>query len=157
MEPHDGRGERPDVSTDAIERPAMSVDDDASGSEPIAHVIGRGRLVDFLTRLALPVLAIPPRALYRVVVHGRGFELPVEQSNPVVGFDVTYYVAARTADDAETRALQRARDRWETFYAEATGALVVAAAEVEPLPHRFARRSRTGFSFFSDADGTSAR
>jgi hypothetical protein len=134
----------------------MSRDDDSPSAEPIAYVLSRGFAADFLTRLAFPVLAVPPRTLYRVVVHGRGFVLPVEQSDPIVGFRVTFCVAARTEDDAKKRAMQRARDRWETFYAEATGELVVAVDEVERLGRRFARRSRTGFSFYGGDDETSA-
>jgi len=78
-----------------------------------------------------------------VVVRGHGFRMPVERSDPIVGFSVTFHVA-RARPWTQPRALQRARDRWETFYAEATGDLVLAVAGVERLRPRFVRRSRTG-------------
>lgn len=126
----------------------MSRDTDSPDAEPIAYVIGRGRAADFLTRLAFPAIALPPRSLYRVVVRGHGFELPIDGEEPVVAFRVTFYVAARTADEAGMRAMKRASDRWETFYYEARGELVVAVDQVERLHRRFVRRSRSGMSFY---------
>ena len=79
----------------------MSLVDDA----PIGHIIGRGWAADFLTRLAPPVLAVPPNALYRVLLHSRGFELPVEQSERMVGFYVTYYVPTRSVGQVKARAV----------------------------------------------------
>ena len=108
--------------------------------------------MDFLTRFALPVLAIPPRRLYAVRVHGRGFQVPVEGADPLVGFHVTFYVAARSPDEASAGALRRARDRWETFYPEATGDLLAAVERVELLRHRFERRSRSGYSFYEKGE-----
>ena len=134
----------------------VSRDEQPTNAAPIGYVIGRGWAADFLTRLAFPVLAVPPRALYRVLLHGRGFELPVERSERMVGFYVTYYVAARSAGQAEARAVERVTDRWQNFYPEARGALVVAVEEVQRLQQRLARRSRTGFSFYSDEEEPSA-
>jgi hypothetical protein len=129
-------------------------DDQSENDAPIGYVIGRGRAADFFTRLALPVLALPPDGLYRVLLHGRGFELPVKQSEPMVSFLVTYYVAARSKNRAETRAVKRVTERWRNLYAEARGELVVVAEEVERLPQRFARRSRSGFAFYPDEQQT---
>lgn len=134
----------------------MAQDENSPNAEPVAFLIGRGRILDFLTRLAMPVAAIPPRNLYSVLVHGRGIQLVVQESNPIVGFHVTFYIAARTADDATERALLRARDRWETFYPEANGQLDLAVEQVKLLDHRFVRRSRTGFVFYCDENETLA-
>ena len=135
----------------------MSGDDQRLNDAPIGHVIGRGWAADFLTRLAFPVLAVPPKALYRVLLSGRGFELPVEQSEPMVGFYVTYYVPARSADQAGARAVGYVTERWQNFYSEARGGLGVVVEEVERLPQRFARRARSGFAFYSDEQELSGR
>ena len=116
----------------------------------MGYVIGRGWAADFLTRLSAPVLAVPPKALYRVLLHGHGFELPVEHSEPMIGFHVTYYVAARSARHAEGLALRRVAERWQSVYAEAEGDLNVVVQEVQRLQERFARRGRSGFSFYYD-------
>lgn len=131
-----------------------SGNDQGPNHAPIGHVIGRGWAADFLTRLAFPVLAVPPKALYRVLLRGRGFELPVEQSEPMVGFYVTYYVPARSADEAGARAVGYVTERWQNFYSEARSELGVVVEEVERLPQRFARRARSGFAFCSDDPDT---
>ena len=135
----------------------MSGDDQRPNDEPIGYVIGRGWAADFLTRLAFPALAVPPKALYRVRLRGWGFELPVEQTEPMVGFYVTYYVPAGSADQAGTRAVGYVTERWQNFYPEARGELAVVVEEVERLPQRFARRARSGFAFYSDEQETSQR
>jgi hypothetical protein len=135
----------------------MSGDDQRLNDAPVGHVIGRGWAADLLTRLAFPVLAVPPKALHRVLLRGYGFELPVEQSEPMVGFYVTYYVPARSAGQAGARAVRYVTERWQVFYSEARGELGVVVEEVERLPQRFARRARSGLAFYSDAQGSSGR
>jgi len=134
-----------------------SEDGQGPNDAPTGHVIGRGWAADFLTRLAFPALAVPPKALYRVLLRGRGFELAVEQSEPMVGFYVTYYVPARSADAAGARAVGYVTERWQNFYSEAKGELEVVVEEVERLPQRFARRARSGFAFYSEDQETLGR
>lgn len=113
------------------------------------RLLQRGGVAGLLARLAFPVLALPPRALHRVLLHGQGIELPVEDGAPAVGFYVTYYVPARTAEAAGARAVRELRDRWRRAYAGARGELEVGIEEVERLPGRFARRARTGLVFYA--------
>lgn len=126
--------------------------DEREEEEPIAYVISHGRIADFLRRLSRPVFAWPGRSLYRVVLHGHGFVLRLEGLPPKIGFYITYFVAARNVRAAEAKALQRLNDRWETFYDDATGQLLVEVEEVEELDARFLMRSRYGLAFYYSDD-----
>jgi hypothetical protein len=69
-----------------------------------------------------------------------------------IGFYITYFVAARNVRSAEARAVQRLRDRWEAFYSEASGELIIEVHEIERLRQRFRFRWRQGFAFYSVDD-----
>ena len=125
----------------------MAARDD--GEEPVAYVISRGRLADFLLSLSLPVFAWPGRQLFRVVLHGSGFVLPVDGRPSSVGFYITYFVAGRDVRSAERKAAERLNERWANVYDEAAGELIVETEEVERLDDRFMWRSRSGFVFYS--------
>ncbi|HEX6097813.1 MAG TPA: hypothetical protein VF432_15920 [Thermoanaerobaculia bacterium] len=125
----------------------------AENEEPVAYVVTRGWLADFILRLTRPVVAWPGQELYRVVLHGHGFVHSVAGLPPRIGFYTTYFVAARDVRSAEGKAVQRLRERWDTFYSdEATGDLVIDVEESERLPQRFLRRSRWGLAFYRNDD-----
>jgi hypothetical protein len=117
--------------------------------EPVGYILSSGPLFDFLQKLAVPALAVQGQTLYRVVIHGHGIEFAVEESEPIIGFYNTRFVAARTLRDAEAIALRRTRDRWETFHSEASGELQLEIEEIEPAGGRFRWRSRLGFGFYN--------
>lgn len=116
--------------------------------EPIGHVLSGGRIFDLLAKISAPVIALPGRTLHRVVIHGSGINLPVEQDDPIIGFYITYFVAARHVREAEAKAFTAVRNRWETFYSEATGELQLEVHEIEALDTRFRSRSRLGFAVY---------
>lgn len=124
--------------------------DSREDAEPIGYVVSHGWLADFLMRLSRPVVAWPGEHLFRIVLHGTGFVHHVEGVPPRRGFYTTYFVAARDVRTAEAKAMQRVRERWETFYDDATGELSLTVEETERLPERFLRRSRLGFAFYSE-------
>lgn len=121
-------------------------------SEPVGYVVSNGWLFDFLHRLSIPVLAWPGQSLFRVVLHGHGFVLPVQGLPPRIGFFTTYFVAARNVRNAEARAKQRLTDRWATFYPDAEGELQLEIEDLERLHERFRKRSHHGFAFYSTDD-----
>jgi len=64
-------------------------------------------------RVPRPVIALPGRDLYQVLICGRGFALPVEgERGEPTGFFTTRFVAARSRQDAESIALSRVRKDW---------------------------------------------
>jgi hypothetical protein len=122
---------------------------EADEQEPVAYILSSGPLLDFLRKLAVPAFAFPGRTLYRVVVHGHGIQLPVEDAEPIIGFYHTQFVAAQTVRDAEVIALRRTRDRWESFYPAASGELKLEIEVIGPARGRFRWRSRLGFGFYN--------
>lgn len=140
----------PDPSTIMPNDMAASTDE---SQEPVAYIVSRGRLADFILRWSLPAIAWPGQSLFRVVLHGHGFVHTVEGLPPRIGFYVTYFIAARNVRAAEASAIQRLADRWETFFAhETTGQLIIETHETERLQDRFLRRSRWGMAFYNSAD-----
>jgi hypothetical protein len=126
---------------------------DDESQEPVGYVVSHGRIADFLLRFVLPVIALPGRSIFRVVLHGHGFVHHVEGLPPRIGFYITYFVASREARTAEAKAQKRLRERWETFYADdATGELLVETEEIEMMAERFLARSRWGIAFYSEDD-----
>jgi hypothetical protein len=131
----------------------MSEENDEESSEPIAYVVSQGRIADFLIGFTLPVIAMPGRSIFRVLLHGSGFVQELEGLPPRIGFYVTYFVASRDVRSAEATTHKRLRDRWDTFYADdARGELTIATEEIERVEERFLARSRLGMSFYSSDD-----
>jgi hypothetical protein len=121
--------------------------EDNDKDEPVGHILTAGAVVDFLHKFFLPVIALPGRRLYRVVVHGHGFKLPIED-DAAIGFYLTRFVAAGTIREAEEKAINLTRDRWDTFYSAAEGELKLEIEEIDEQDSRFVWRSRYGVAFY---------
>lgn len=120
-----------------------------NGDEPIAFVLSRGWLGDLIYGFSLPVVALPGRRIYSVRLHGSGISLPVEGApTPIVGFHVTYHVAASAVRAAEERAVSRLKDWWDTFYEDTAGQLEIEIEETREFGGWFRRRSRSGFAYY---------
>ena len=126
--------------------------DSEDDQEPEYFVLSQGWFVDFLLRFPTPVLALPGRNLYRVLVHGHGFSEPVEDSEPIVGFYTTVIASAKDRLEAEQKAIMKVKDRWDTFHPDATGGLFVDIEETRLIEERFKLRSILGFSLYSEDD-----
>jgi hypothetical protein len=105
----------------------------------------------------LPAVARGGRSLWRVMVEGGGFALPVESDDPdyrpPTGFYTVRFVAARTRLEAESKAIAHVLDEWQgvSLYSHFTGVdeprlRVESCAEVVG---RVIGKGR-GFTFFSD-------
>lgn len=86
-----------------------------------------------------------------MVILGSGIRYPADSGDPSVGFRAIYFVAARTIREAESEAVERLRNRWDTFYFDSAGELVTEIDEIEPTEFRFLLRSRRyGLIFHRD-------
>ncbi len=107
-------------------------------------------------RVPRPVIALPGRDLYRVLICGRGFALPVEgERGEPTGFFTTRFVAARSRQDAESIALSRVRKDWSgwSLLSHLTGVEEpqLAVDETEALVERVRLRRGAGYVFFRDS------
>ena len=123
-------------------------------SEPIAYIIGSSsRIVRFLQKCQLPVVAWGSQRIHHFMLHGHGFALPIEgDDRPLIGFYVNVWVASTSIRKAEKSAVRRIRDFWSTFGYEvdAGGQPEMEVEESSVLPDRFRRRWRTGLGFYSE-------
>ncbi len=138
-------------------------DDEASGA-PIGHVIGiggfGGAVLRFLRKFQPPAIALRGRSLYRVMLEGGGFELPVDppdarDPNPT-GFFTTRFVAARTRAEAEALAKAHVIREWQglSLLSHFTGVdePTLKVSESEAIDGWFKHSKGGGFSFFSGTD-----
>ena len=63
---------------------------------PAMHLLGRGLWRNLLARFPRPVLAFGEQSLFRVMLHGAGFVLPIGTAEPASGFVTAVFVAATT-------------------------------------------------------------
>lgn len=96
---------------------------------------------------------------YRVMVEGRGIEMPFEgAAAPVVGFFATRQVKADSAEDAERAVFERIRADWAPggCFAETNqgGLPTLAIEDVWEVGRMTAwfKRSPRGYSFFLSMD-----
>jgi hypothetical protein len=103
------------------ERPDIPAPEHEGDDEPAASVIGisgiLGVLLRFLRKFQLPAVALGKYNLYRIMIQGSGFELPVEaadanEHNPN-GFYTTRFVAARSRLEAEALAKTHVLREWQ--------------------------------------------
>lgn len=135
---------------------------EADPDEFAAHVIGVGgfvgALLRFLRWFQLPAVALRGRTLYRVMLEGGGFVLPVDPSDPrdcpAIGFYTASFVAARTRLEAEALAREHVIADWQglSLLSHFTGVdePTLRVSECEAIDGWFKRRKRQGFVFFGD-------
>lgn len=122
---------------------------DADRNRAVAHILSAGPLVDFLRKICLPAVALPGYSVFRVLLHGHGFMLPVAESEPIIGFYTTYFVSGKNVRAAEGKALRRLRHQWEMFYPQASGELKIDVEELQRLDTKVVCGSRYGMAFYS--------
>ena len=117
----------------------------------VAHVIGRGLWPDLVARIPRPVFAFGSQSLFRVMLHGTAFSLPIADSEPARGFFTTFFVAADTIRAAEAKARARVLREWIRHGADHSSGShpVLAVEEIEALTVRFRWRSGGGFLFYN--------
>ncbi len=120
------------------------------------YVLGKGTWLDLVPTLPRPVFALGSKHLYRVMIHGSGFTLPVNLSNPATGFFTARFVAARNRHDAERIALDRVASEWNS-YRDAAGDATLSVDGSEALAEHFRLRSGIGFTFYSESDEDDGR
>lgn len=118
------------------------------------HVVSAGRWIDFFRKIPLPVLAVGNKEIYRVMVHGKDFVLPIRDSKPGVGFFTTCFVAARDVRSAKNLALKLTADHWQKWgYEKISGSTpTLEVEEVTVLVSRFRFRRGTGYTFYAAKD-----
>ena len=122
-----------------------------SEPEPIGYAISSGWR-DLFWWLPRPVIAWRGRDIYRVLVHGSGFELSFPGiPEPARGFMTTRFVAAASVREASDAAFASVYREWSA--AGRTSVPTLEADEIEPLERRFVLRSPRGFSFYSRLTG----
>lgn len=130
--------------------PESDVQAEPETDENKSFVLSQGGIVDFLQRLPTPLLVLPGKFLFRVLVHGHGFRIAINDAQPLIGFYTAVFVAAELPLEAKKKAIAKIRDRWETFHPDATGGLFVDVSEYEQIPGHFKLRSFRGFAFYSE-------
>jgi hypothetical protein len=128
---------------------------DTESDEPIGHVLGDGTWRDLLPRIPRPVLAIGAQQLYRVLIHGSGFSLPLRGGGePIVGFFTTRFVAAANVRDAEIKARSSVLTEWKRrgYEASAGASPILELEDLEVVHSRFRLRSGAGFTFFAASE-----
>jgi len=132
--------------------------------EPVIRAFGAsgfvGAVLRFLRWFQWPAVALRGRHLYRVMLEGGGFELPIDPSDPrdppAIGFYTASFVAARTRLEAEALAKALVVADWQglSLLGHFTGVdeptLRVSACEA--IDGWFKRSKRQGFVFFSHDD-----
>jgi hypothetical protein len=121
-----------------------------SGTE--YYILGTGTWRDFLPRLPKPVFALGAKELYRALVHGDGFALPVDGGRSVVGFYTNRFVAAATPQEARRLAITSVQSEWKhRGYEKRAGQVALTVEELHVLSERFRYRSGSGFTFYSQS------
>jgi hypothetical protein len=124
---------------------------DNESDEPIGHVLGTGTWRDLLPRVPRPVFVVGSQQLYRVLIHGSGFSLPLSDGGePISGFFTTRFVAASNVRDAEIKARSSVLREWKRggYEARADSSPILELEDVEIVHARFRLRSGAGFTFF---------
>ncbi len=117
------------------------------------YVLGTGTWRDLLPTLPQPVFAFGSKNLYRVMIHGSGFVLPIGPGSPAIGFFTARFVTASTRPEAELVALDRVATEWrKRGYREAGGEATLSIDSTDVLYERFKLRRGIGFTFYSDSD-----
>jgi len=118
-------------------------------------LLGSGTWRDLLPRPPRPVLALAPKALFRVLVEGSGFMLPVAGNTRLsTGFFTERFVAARNNSEAETAAQYSVLRAWrrQGFEARTNALPELRVDESEVVRACFRLRSAGGFVFFGESD-----
>jgi len=122
-----------------------------------AFVIGIGgpigTLLRFLRWFALPVVVVGARGMYRVMIQGEGFVLPIQNTGEsVVGFYTTRFVSASSRLEAEAKAKLHVIREWQglSLMSHFTGTEepCLTVAESSFIDGRFRRNQGQGFSFY---------
>lgn len=132
--------------------------------ETIGSVIGVGGvlgvLLRFLGKFQIPVVALGKRNLYRVMIQGSGFELPVEGSGPddpnPNGFFTTRFVAASSRSEAEEKAGAHALSDWQGLsllgHLSGTDEPHMSVCESEAIEGWFRLTRCRGFTLYADEE-----
>jgi hypothetical protein len=129
---------------------------DNQSDQPIGHVLATGTWRDFLPRIPRPVFVIGAQQLYRVLIHGSGFSLPLsDDSETISDFFTTRFVAAANVRDAETKARSSVLREWKRrgYEARAGSSPVLELEDLAMVHSRFRLRSGAGFTFFRASPG----
>jgi hypothetical protein len=132
----------------------------AADAEPVEYfdlVLGIAGPLGWVLRIfryfSLPIIAFGGRRLYRVLIEGEGFELPLKSvATYPTHFFTTRFVPARTALEAETRARKLILLEWNglsllsTF--TGTDAPCLSVVEAEVIDGWFRWTSGRGFTLF---------
>jgi hypothetical protein len=127
---------------------------ESNSTDESYFLLGTGSWRDRLPRVPRPVLAVGSRMLYRVLVEGSNFVLPLDgRGSPITGFFTTRFIAARSRAEAETRAHSLVLRDWKRqgFEAQVGGAPKLTTDKSETLRSRFRLRSGGGFTFFGES------
>jgi hypothetical protein len=137
----------------------------APGSDqPSGFALGVGgptaALLRFLRRFRLPVLALGKQHLYRVMLEGGGFELPLEPPDPhepnPTGFFTTRFVAAYTRADAEAKAKAHVVREWQGLsllgHFTKVEEPILTVTESEAIDGWFRSSKGGGFVFFTGSE-----
>ena len=128
---------------------------DPESDEPSYCVFGTGTWRDLFPRIPRPVLAIGTQQLYRVVIHGTGFSLPLDgRDESIIGFFTTRFVAAVNVRDAEIKACASVSTEWKQCGHEACAECspLLELEELELVHGRFRLRSGAGFAFYAASE-----
>jgi hypothetical protein len=144
-----------------MKRGSGSPQEQAPDDDVVGHVIGVtgfvGAVLRFLGRSRLPAIALRGRSLYRVMLVGRGFELPLEPAGPndhnPTGFYTTRVVAARSRLEAEALAKAGVVGDWQgsSLLSHFTGVEepTLTISESVAMDGWFEFHTKSGFAFFS--------
>jgi hypothetical protein len=129
------------------------MDDSDSDSDGEIYLLGTGTWRDWLPTLPRPVFALGEKEIYRVMVHGDGFALPIGNGKCARGFFTTRYVAAATAREAKRIATAYVEADWKRLgHDDTAGSATIVIEQIAVLGDRFLLRSGGGFSFYSETD-----
>ncbi len=111
-----------------------------------------GAMLQGFRRFALPSIAVGQKDLYRVLVMGTGFELPVEGTNEKpIGSFTTRFVPARSRLEAEALAKSCVLREWQglSLFSHFTGIEepLLSVCESEAIQGWLCRKGQ-GFTFY---------
>ncbi len=122
--------------------------------------LGLRRIVAVLQRAPRPVIALPGKGLFRVLLQGSGFRLAVQGGDPCVGFFITWTISATSRKEAQEQALMKTRSNWSgwSLLSLDTGLPkpVLEVLESEEVEGWCRFRERTGYVFYRHDDVDSA-
>ena len=133
---------------------------EAETSEEFHQIAGPGGVAGWILRLLrayqVPAIALGEKRIFRVLLHGDEFRLPIAEGKDAIGFYTTRFVASRSKQDAEARARDGVLNDWNGLslmsHFSGTESPRIAVEEACTIEERVWLRPRQGFTFYSDEE-----